>query len=321
MLILLILISGLATWLSFVHPKYVLKNKSSKEIKYAQKSFLGITGLLFLLQFLLLSARLLPADVRQEATAIPTVTDQAIKPSDAIQSAQTDLVPGQVSPDNFNLVMAKVTHIVDGDTIDVDLGEGQIHRVRYIGIDTPESVAPGKTVECFAKNAAAKNRELVENKLVGLEKDVSETDRYGRLLRYVFMDGVFVNQVLVAEGFARASSYPPDIAKQEIFRQAEAVARNEGKGLWDVCAQATTRHISEAPKPTAQTQANAAQQMSEGSISGKSCTGPDLDCKDFATHAEAQAFFEGCGFSSAYDPMRLDNARGEGNGLACESLP
>ena len=99
------------------------------------------------------------------------------------------------------LPQARVTRVVDGDTIEVSM-EGRRYTVRYIGVDTPESVAPGQPVECYGREASRRNRELVEGRTVLLEKDVSETDRYGRLLRYVWADGVMVNAVLVAEGYA-----------------------------------------------------------------------------------------------------------------------
>src|SRR4030042_2567140 len=76
-----------------------------------------------------------------------------------------------------------VTRVIDGDTIEIEGGQ----KVRYIGIDTPEKVDPRPSVQCYGKEAAAKNKELVEGKRVRLEKDVSETDKYGRLLRYVFV--------------------------------------------------------------------------------------------------------------------------------------
>lgn len=124
-----------------------------------------------------------------------------------------------------------VNRVIDGDTIEI---EGKV-KVRYIGIDTPETVDPRRPVGCFGKEASIKNKELVEGKMVSLEKDISETDKYGRLLRYVYVDEVFVNKYLVAEGFARASSYPPDIKYQEIFRSAEKTAQSGNKGLWSSC--------------------------------------------------------------------------------------
>ncbi|MDP3793405.1 MAG: thermonuclease family protein, partial [Candidatus Uhrbacteria bacterium] len=91
------------------------------------------------------------------------------------------------SPTPSALDQALVVRVVDGDTIDVLIGGEQL-RVRYIGIDTPETVDPRRPVGCFGKEASARNRELVEGKTVALEKDVSETDRFGRLLRYVWLD-------------------------------------------------------------------------------------------------------------------------------------
>lgn len=122
-----------------------------------------------------------------------------------------------------------VKRVVDGDTIELDNGE----KVRYIGINTPESVDPRRPVECFGKEASAYNKELVEGKKVRLERNISERDKYGRLLRFVYLeDGVMVNEVLVRDGYAFVATYPPDVAKQGIFREEEQSARNEKKGLW-----------------------------------------------------------------------------------------
>lgn len=84
-----------------------------------------------------------------------------------------------------NLVEALVAEVVDGDTIKISL-DGQVRTLRYIGIDTPETIHPTKGTECYGPDAKAKNKELVGDKTVRLEKDVSRTDRYGRLLRYVY---------------------------------------------------------------------------------------------------------------------------------------
>jgi micrococcal nuclease len=118
-----------------------------------------------------------------------------------------------------------VVRVIDGDTIEVEGGA----RVRYIGIDAPE-VYP--QTEYYGPEAWAWNRELVEGKTVTLEKDVSETDGYGRLLRYVWVDGVFVNGELVRLGYARAISYPPDTKYQERLEQLEEEAREARRGLW-----------------------------------------------------------------------------------------
>jgi micrococcal nuclease len=125
----------------------------------------------------------------------------------------------------------KVKKVVDGDTIELVNGQ----KVRYIGMDTPESKKPNTPVQCYAEAAAARNAQLVEGKEVRLVKDVSETDRYGRLLRYVYVGDVFVNQELVEEGYAFSRSYPPDISKQEVLRMSEQQAREQDKGLWGSC--------------------------------------------------------------------------------------
>jgi len=136
------------------------------------------------------------------------------------------------SPMEFDEETVLVTRVVDGDTIEIEGGQ----RVRYIGIDTPESKHPSKPVQCFSKEATERNKELVEGKEVQLEKDVNNTDRYGRLLRYVYVNGEMVNKTLVSEGFAAASAYPPDIKYQEVFDAAQRIAEQENRGLWgDVC--------------------------------------------------------------------------------------
>jgi micrococcal nuclease len=147
------------------------------------------------------------------------------------------------SPTPSALDQALVVRVVDGDTIDVLIGGEQL-RVRYIGIDTPETVDPRRPVGCFGKEASARNRELVGGKTVGLEKDVSETDRFGRLLRYVWLEGGMVNARLVEEGYATVSTFPPDVRHAELFAALQAEARTQGRGLWGACA------TPEAPSPT-----------------------------------------------------------------------
>jgi micrococcal nuclease len=129
------------------------------------------------------------------------------------------------------LVPARVTRVVDGDTIHVEVG-GKDYRLRYIGIDTPETVDPRRPVGCFGKEASEQNRRLVEGRIVGLEKDVSETDSFDRLLRYVWVEDVMVNSALVEQGYAFAATYPPDVRYSTLFASLQAEARNGGRGLW-----------------------------------------------------------------------------------------
>lgn len=125
----------------------------------------------------------------------------------------------------------QVVHVIDGDTVEL----GDRRRVRYIGIDAPE-LGDGRTaVACFAKEAMEENRRLVEGKTVRLQKDVSEKDRYGRHLRYVYSGDVFVNDRLVRQGYASVVTFPPDVRFQEQFLDAQRGARREGRGLWKQC--------------------------------------------------------------------------------------
>ena len=129
-----------------------------------------------------------------------------------------------------------VTRVVDGDTIHVALA-GQDETVRYIGVDTPESVKPGTPVECFAKAASAANHRLVDGRRVRLDYDAERRDRYGRLLAYVYRreDGAFVNASLVRDGYARPLTIPPNVRFADRFTALARVAREERRGLWRAC--------------------------------------------------------------------------------------
>jgi len=122
----------------------------------------------------------------------------------------------------------KVVRIVDGDTIEIEGGE----KIRYIGINTPEIDDKDPIKLCFAEKAALKNKELVEEKQISLVKDVSETDKYGRLLRYVYIGDIFINDFLMRQGFAQISTYPPDVKFKQQFQEAEQEARQNKRGLW-----------------------------------------------------------------------------------------
>jgi micrococcal nuclease len=130
-----------------------------------------------------------------------------------------------------------VVRVVDGDTIRVRLGD-RTERVRYIGVDTPESVKPGTPVQCYAKRAAAANAALVAGQRVRLVGDVEHRDRYGRLLAYVYRagDGAFVNALLVRDGYARTLTIAPNVAHAAEFARLARTAREAGRGLWRACA-------------------------------------------------------------------------------------
>lgn len=127
----------------------------------------------------------------------------------------------------------KVTRVIDGDTIEIEGGE----KVRYIGIDTPETVDPDRPVECFGPEATQKNKELVEGQTVRLEKDTTNRDKYNRLLRYVYVGTNFINLELVKLGFAKSVAYPPDLQHQSEFSAAQIEAQKSNLGLWKACSQ------------------------------------------------------------------------------------
>ena len=199
----------------------------------------------------------------------------------------------------------KVVDVVDGDSIKVQMDQdGKTYTIRYIGMDTPEV---GSKSEYFGSEAAQKNIDLVYGKNASLIKDVSETDRYGRLLRYVIVDGIFVNYELVARGFANTASFPPDIACIPAFQGAEQKARTAALGLWNA--------------PPAATSIPTVVPVTGGGGGGNApctCNGPDLDCGDFSSHASAQACYRYCASEGFGDVFRLDR---DGDGSACESLP
>lgn len=122
--------------------------------------------------------------------------------------------------------LSLVSRIIDGDTIELSTGQ----KVRLIGIDTPESGQP------YFQEAKEALSSLILNKKVTMEKDVSETDKYGRLLRYIYLDDLFINEEMVRRGFARVYTYPPDVKYTDLFKQAEAQARTNQIGLWSPVA-------------------------------------------------------------------------------------
>jgi micrococcal nuclease len=135
-------------------------------------------------------------------------------------------------------VSARVVRVVDGDTIVVSAG-GREDRVRYIGVDTPESVKPGTPVQCFAKRASAENRRLVAGRRVRLVADAEARDRYGRRLAYVYRagDGLLVNLALVQGGYARPLTIPPNVTRADEIASAARAARRAGRGLWSACSR------------------------------------------------------------------------------------
>jgi micrococcal nuclease len=147
--------------------------------------------------------------------------------------ACTPAEPDEAAP----ITSATVTRVVDGDTVVLAVG-GTDERVRLIGVDAPESVAPNVPQQCFGAEAAAALGELLATGTeVRVVRDAEARDRYDRLLLYLYRsaDDLFVNRWLVEAGFADAISYEPNVAHEAELNQAKATAVAGGIGLWGQC--------------------------------------------------------------------------------------
>ncbi|MEF8799137.1 MAG: thermonuclease family protein [Candidatus Bipolaricaulota bacterium] len=195
------------------------------------------------------------------------------------------------------LKQAEVVGVIDGESIEVRL-EGGPTKVRYIGIDTPETQGE---VEPYGEKATEYNKALVKDKIVWLEIGEEARDKYGRLLAYVYLDPAkesMVNAILVAQGYAETLHIPPNSKYKEVFSELESTARELGLGQW------------ESSSPGRRTQ----------ETEGQPCTcKEDLDCSDFDTQQEAQKCFEYC--QEELDKRDVHSLDRNKDGVACESLP
>ena len=153
--------------------------------------------------------------------------------SDETPYIETDIssLPFVSSLSQYTMRKEKVSRVVDGDTIKLRNGE----TVRYLDINTPETVHPSKPVECYGPNSSDENKKLVNGKTVYLFIGINSKDKYGRTLAYVYTDNAFVNGALVAEGFAEAKSYgQPGILFRQL-QELQNMAKSKTKGLWGKC--------------------------------------------------------------------------------------
>jgi micrococcal nuclease len=134
---------------------------------------------------------------------------------------------------------ARVVRVIDGDTVRVRLDHpAQYRTVRYIGVDTPETVKPGEPVQCFGKAASAFNRRLVAGRRVRLVLGRERRDRYGRLLAYVRVEGgPLVEDELLRRGYARTLAIAPNTDRAARFAALQRAAQHAGLGLWGACPQ------------------------------------------------------------------------------------
>jgi len=244
------------------------------------------------------TARPTATEIPSATPTVPTSTPGPTNTPPSVPTAEATPTPERVA--------VPVVDVVDGDTIKVEL-DGRLYTIRYIGIDCPETRDPSRPVEWMGPEAAGANRRLVGGQTVYLEKDISETDRYGRLLRYVFLaDGTFVNAELVRLGYAQVATYPPDVRYQSLFLEMQQKAREAARGLWGATPV--------SPPPPSPTPPPATPPLAPVC----DCSGNIYNCSDFPTHAAAQMCYEYCLSLGVGDIHGLDR---DDDGIACESLP
>jgi micrococcal nuclease len=183
-----------------------------------------------------------------------------------------------------------VSRVVDGDTIEITPAVDGLTEVRLIGVDTPETEDPRTGVQPYGEQAYCFTADTLEGEEVSLEFDVERTDRYGRLLAYVWLpDGRKFNEVLLEEGYAQVATFPPNVRYVERFEKAQREAREAGRGLWGLpegqLCQQTDRGNSIGGGCGAD---SAAQEPPSPSGSSGSGRAGDLDCSDFSAQEEAQ---------------------------------
>ena len=244
----------------------------------------------------------------QRATIIPTPT---ASPTPTQAPAPGTAPQGQT-------VSARVISVTDGDTIRVEI-DGSSVPLRYIGMDTPETVSPNEPVQWMGPESTAANKALVEGQTVVLERDVSDTDRFDRLLRYVWIERggqwLMVNRELVLLGFAISKAYPPDTKYQSLLNAAQREAHGARVGRWGPTPAPVVTPIpnivvpippSRLPVPTATPPVSGNCDPSYPTVCIPPAP-PDLNCGDI-TFRRFQVL--------APDPHGFD---GDHDGVGCES--
>lgn len=258
-------------------------------------------------------------------TSIPTATETD-EPTPTPSSTSTptaaptpDATPVFGDEPTGPVEVGVVVRVIDGDTIDVQ-ASGEIVRVRYIGIDTPETNAGP---EWMGAEATEANAGLVEGRQVTLEKDISETDQFDRLLRYVWIDDggawLLVNREILLLGFAQVATFPPDVKYVDaLFLPAESEAREASRGLWGTppTPEATAKPTPKpTAKPTARPPKPAPPANCHPSYEGaclKEGIG-DYDC--LGGSGNGPNYVRGPVYVVDYDEFGLDR---DGDGIGCE---
>lgn len=263
----------------------------------------------------------------EELTNNPDKHAPEVEPPSQMEKSTSESYRDQEALDSsLGLEAVTVSRVIDGDTF--VLSDGR--KIRLIGVNTPEST---NRHEKYGKEASHYTSSKLTGKQVWIGKDVSDTDRYNRYLRIVWLeipaDDMNENEIrtkmfnadLVLNGYAEPSTFPPDVKYSDYFKQFAREAREKNMGLWAFGKDGTTRGDLDSENTDSNHKSNSTTKQNENKKSTSANllydpNGPDRDCGDFNTQAEAQAFFEASGPG---DPHRLDGR--DQDGVVCESLP
>lgn len=205
---------------------------------------LGFALLLLMLAFLQPLAEELQLEVRQLHSGVSSFSGQLVEALSSPEPTPLIVLPveTEVLGASSSAELYPVVSVTDGDTLKVSL-DGKTETIRVIGINTPETVDPRKPVECFGKQASDRAKQILTGQKVSLEADPSQSDRdrYGRLLRYIFLEnGTDYGLAMIKDGYAQEYTYQTPHKYQLPYRTAQQEAQQAQRGLWaeDACAAA-----------------------------------------------------------------------------------
>ena len=238
--LILFLVSGIFIFVGLIAPNFL---RSVYKRDLTRKQNLKIYGILTVVFFVCFAITAPEVDKSSENAVTQTQNEIASTETQLDQESTTqvesNVAEGQDTVADSNSY--QVTRVIDGDTIEVSI-DGKTESIRLIGINTPETVDPRKPVECFGVEASNKAKELLSGKTVTLESDSSqgERDKYGRLLRYVFIEGgINFNLLMIQTGFAYEYTYDLPYKYQSEFKEAQQQASARKIGLWGNTCQDT----------------------------------------------------------------------------------
>lgn len=303
----LFLVALIAWVVALIRPGVYKKYFKHKATRKKLSKYFGLAALVL---FIAIGITAPPAEKDTQTSNAQTTE----RPEKVVTQSANETKP--VEPVNNKFTVAKV---IDGDTIDLNIN-GKTERIRLVGIDTPEKNDPRKTVECFSSEASAKLTELTKDKKIELEADGSQDnkDKYSRLLRYLWVDGVNINQKMIEEGYAYEYTYKLPYKYQTAFKATQKKASDANKGLWadDSCNGQRTKPAPQpvaapapAPTPAPKSAPAAAPPQSNCDPNYTPCVpnvSHDLDCADIGHSVTV----------TGIDHHRLDR---DGNGSGCEA--